>query len=201
MLAADNWCIKVNDRVYGPYTSNQLRKFAHEGRFAQTSLIAPAGGKEWRQAAQETSFATFFGSSSAQSSQKHAFGRAQPKANVVETHPKRRKTDHPAEKAPPKSARKESVSNFIVVFQVDGVAGNRIEPVLSAMGPTFKLAQNVWTVKCAYTAIGLRNSIAPFLRPQESVFVIDATNGRTCWQNYAPEPHAKISAAFIGAKH
>ncbi|MEZ5897612.1 MAG: DUF4339 domain-containing protein [Parvularculaceae bacterium] len=200
MLAVDNWCIKVNDRIYGPYTSNQLRKFAHEGRFAQTSLVAPAGGKEWRQAADETSFANFFGASPTDAGQQRSFGRARPKANVVETHPHRRSTDRPAGQASSKDARKESVSNFIVIFQVDSVAGNRIEPVLAAMGPTFRLAQNVWTVKCAYTAIGLRNSIAPFLRPQEAVFVIDATNGRTCWQNYAPEPHAKISAAFVGAK-
>jgi hypothetical protein len=47
------------------------------------------------------------------------------------------------------------------------------------------------------TAIGLRNLIAPMLSPTDPVFVVDADNGRACWQNYAPEAHAKISGAFM----
>ena len=61
MVAADNWCVKVDDRVYGPYSHQDLRKFAHEGRLAAWSLIAPAGGREWRKASDEPHFAAFFG--------------------------------------------------------------------------------------------------------------------------------------------
>ena len=70
-------------------------------------------------------------------------------------------------------------------------------PVLANLGPTFRLANNVWTVRCAMTAIGLRNLIAPMLTPTDPVFVVDADNGRACWQNYAPEAHAKISSTFM----
>jgi len=64
MLVADNWCVKVNDKVYGPYTSQQLRNFAHEGRLAAWSLIAPAGSRSWRKAQEESTFSSFFGSNS-----------------------------------------------------------------------------------------------------------------------------------------
>jgi hypothetical protein len=202
MLAADNWCIKVNERVYGPYTSNQLRKFAHEGRFGRTSLVSPAGGSEWREASQETSFAAFFGAAANDAAARtKAFGRARPKANVVERGSSKKSTDQFSAQSKSRAANEIETANFIVIFEVDGVAGNRVESVLSSMGPTFRLAQNVWTVNCAYTAIGLRNCIAPYLRPSESVFVVDATNGRTCWQNYSPEPHAKIAAAYTSVKN
>ena len=52
----------------------------------------------------------------------------------------------------------------------------------------------------ALTAIGVRNALAPFLRAHETLFVVDATNGRTSWQNYAPEAHSKITQAFVHAR-
>lgn len=61
MLAAENWCVKVDEKVYGPYTTPQMRKFAHEGRLASWSLISPAGNREWREARKESVFADFFG--------------------------------------------------------------------------------------------------------------------------------------------
>lgn len=184
-MFADNWCIKSNERVFGPYTSEQLRKFAHEGRFAATSLIAPAGSKDWREARAENTFASFFG----------VTPEAAPKSNE----PRRPRTfgqvnagSAPTEQTGP--------ANFVLVFDVVSAAASRIEPALQSLGNAFRLADNVWTVSCALTAIGVRNAITPYLRPNESLFVVDATNGRTSWTNYAPEAHSKISAAFVHGK-
>jgi hypothetical protein len=182
-MFADNWCLKANDRVFGPYTSEQLRKFAHEGRFSPTSLIAPAGSKDWREARAETAFSSFFGAAPAgkpaDPRRPRAFGQ------VGQNH-------SPAEHTGP--------ANFVLIFDVVSAAASRIEPALQSLGNAFRLADNVWTVNCALTAIGVRNAIAPYLRPNESLFVVDATNGRTSWQNYAPEAHSKISAAFVHGK-
>ena len=180
-MFADNWCLKTGDRVFGPYTSEQLRKFAHEGRFAPASLIAPAGSRDWREARHETAFASFFGTERAAGEPRRprAFGHA---ANNNTS------TEQPGP------------ANFVLVFDVVSAAASRIEPALQSLGSAFRLADNVWTVRCALTAIGVRNAIAPYLRPNESLFVIDATNGRTSWQNYAPEAHSKISAAFVHGK-
>ncbi len=182
-MFADNWCLKSNDRVFGPYTSEQLRKFAHEGRFAPSSLIAPAGSRDWREARAETAFSSFFGTTPAANSSEprrpRAFGQAQQNtASTEQTGP----------------------ANFVLIFDVVSAAASRIEPALQSLGGAFRLADNVWTVSCALTAIGVRNAIAPYLRPNESLFVVDATNGRTSWQNYAPEAHSKISAAFVHGK-
>lgn len=188
MLAADNWCVKVDDRVYGPYSSKQLRKFAHEGRLAASSLVAPAGSRNWRQAREETTFAAFFGEIA---------------AHKGATAPTFGKRDEPGDGASSSRARTEraaavdaGIANFVVVFDVVSAAASRVETAILSIGPAFRLAENVWTLSCDMTAIGVRNAIAPYLLPRESIFVVDASRGRSSWQNYAPETHAKIAAAW-----
>ncbi len=208
MLAADNWCVKVDDRVYGPYTSTQLRKFAHEGRLASWSLIAPAGGRTWREAKDERAFASFFGADPKRiSADAASFG----KRDIVIEEDKSPEASENAAPAP--LPRKSSparagaaqapdgaIANFVIIFDVVSAAASRAEAAVLSLGPAFRLADNVWTVSCELTAIGVRNAIAPYLLLRESIFVIDTTRGRSSWQNYAPETHAKISAAWTSLK-
>lgn len=209
MLAADNWCVKVNDRVYGPYTSTQLRKFAHEGRLAAWSLIAPAGGRTWREAKDERAFASFFGAAPrrAAADSAQAFGK---RDIVIEEEATKAEISETAAPAPPprKSAARPGVAiaadggvaNFVIIFDVVSAAASRAETAVMSLGPAFRIAENVWTVSCELTAIGVRNAIAPYLRARESIFVVDTTRGRSSWQNYSPEIHAKIAAAWVSAK-
>lgn len=195
MLAADNWCIKVNDKVYGPYSSKQLRKFAHEGRLASWSLIAPAGGRSWRRAEDVSAFSSFFrgeGQTSPEAKNptaggKPSFGRR----NIDEESAANGKT---ASRPDAKSQSMPSVSNFIIIFDVVSAAASRAEAAILSLGTGFRIADNVWTIACELTVIGVRNAIAPYLQPHESIFVVDASNGRTSWQNFPPELHAKLSA-------
>lgn len=206
MLAADNWCVKVDERVYGPYTSAQLRKFAHEGRLAGWSLIAPAGSRTWREARDERSFASFFGvEARAAVNGPPAFG----KRDAVEEEARKPETaDAPAPPtrktiAPRPGAAVASdgvIANFVVIFDVVNAAASRVEAAVLSLGPAFRIAENVWAVSCELTAVGVRNAVAPYLLPRESIFVVDTTRGRSSWQNYTPETHAKITAAWVGAK-
>lgn len=196
-MFADNWCIKSNERVYGPYSSRDLKKFVSEGRFAAWSLVAPAGSRDFKEAKAEPAFAQFFGLEAPAATS--GFGkRDTPAANDESDRaaPRRakplgRETRH----AP--STEQATLSNFVIVFDTVNAAASRVENALSSLGTAFRLAENVWSVTCPLTAIGVRNAISPFLRPYESLFVVDATNGRTSWQNYAPEAHAKISQAYV----
>lgn len=200
-MFADNWCIKSNERVYGPYSSRDLKKFANEGRFAAWSLVAPAGSRDWKEARLEPAFAQFFGIDTAADGAR-SFGKldrdaqalSRP-ANDADREP-RRARPLGAAKSPPTTEQIEP-ANFVIIFDVVNAAASRVENALSGLGASFRLAENVWSVNCALTAIGVRNALAPFLRPCETLFVIDATHGRTSWQNYAPEAHAKITQAYV----
>jgi len=192
MLAADNWCVKVGEKVYGPYSSQQMRKFAHEGRLASWSLISPAGSRAWCEAHEERAFSSFFGTGANGNDPKAAppsFGK---RAEFETSEPANNKA------ALDKSAvgEKIRVANFVIIFDVVSAAASRVEAAIMGLGPGIRIADNVWSVPCELTAVGVRNAIAPYLMPRESIFVIDATRGRSSWQNYAPEANAKITAAF-----
>ncbi|MHA7873260.1 MAG: DUF4339 domain-containing protein [Hyphococcus sp.] len=196
MLAADNWCVKVDEKIYGPYSSEQMRKYAHEGRVASTTLISPAGSRAWREAREEAAFASFFGfKHPANSNQKcdRAFGRCETRGS-----------SRPSEAHRPKKAGVEKPdiqpANFVLIFDVVNAAASRVGAAINSLGEAFRIADNVWTVNCELTAVGVRNAIAPYLAPHESLFVVDTTRGRTSWQNYAPELHAKLSAAYAAVR-
>lgn len=205
-MFADNWCIKSNERVYGPYSSRDLKKFAHEGRFAAWSLVAPAGSRDWKEARHEPVFAQFFGHA-APTRSRRGFGKLDLPADEL-TAPSIDAAQQPRRAQPAgNSARSNSLTeqlapaNFVIIFDAVNAAASRVENALSSLGTAFRLAENVWTVNCGLTAIGVRNALSAFLKPNETLFVIDATNGRTSWQNYAPEAHAKITKAFVHSKH
>jgi hypothetical protein len=210
-MFAENWCIKANDRVYGPYTSEQLRKFAHEGRFAAYTMIAPAGSRDWREARNEAAFSAFFGADMAPVRPSKTFGHldrsasdhaiAEPANSDDAARSPRRARPLGARARTIVAAEQAGPANFVLIFDVVNAAASRVETALASLGTAFRLADNVWTVNCQLTAIGVRNAIAPYLKPYESLFVIDATNGRTSWQNYPPEAHAKITQAFVHARH
>ncbi len=189
MLAADNWCVKVDDKVYGPYTSQQLRKFAHEGRLASWSLISPAGSRHWRPAVEEATFASFFGAAAkAEPAQKRRFGRRDAEEAAAGAKDKAARATHDGQ---------ASLANFVIIFDVASAAASRVETAVLTLGPGFRITDNVWTIACSLTATGVRNAIAPYLLPSESIFIVDTTKGRTAWQNFSPELHAKLTTAWL----
>lgn len=189
MLGAENWCVKVEEKVFGPYTTEQLRKYAHEGRLAAWSLISPAGSRAWREARAESTLANFFGadakvaqSDTAKSHAGRSFGK--------------RDQSHGDAASGPRTQQAPALANFLVVFEGAEGAASRLESAIRSLGRSFRVADNVWSVTCDLTAVGVRNALAPYLAPKEPIFVVDASRGRTSWQNYTPEAHAKISAAY-----
>lgn len=213
MLNADNWCVKVSGKVYGPYSSQQLQKFAHEGRIAEWSLVAPAGSKDWREAQAEGTFAKFFGVSRPRRAGEKAFGRRKDAADtpsskqtspagtaisLVEKSTGSSTARKPQQLDPHPSPAAASLgpSNFIIIFDIVSGAASRVEAAILGLGNGLRLADNVWSVNCELSAIGVRNTLAPYLRPRETLFVIDSAPGRTTWQNYPPQAHAKITELY-----
>ncbi|MFQ5564185.1 MAG: DUF4339 domain-containing protein [Parvularculaceae bacterium] len=183
MLAADNWCVRVDKKVYGPYSSSQLRKFVHEGRLAAWSLVSPAGSRAWREAREEPAIAELFEYSERSSH----FGRLKPNGDS-------REARRPPEFKPDINPAR---ANFIIIFDVVSASASRVEAAILSLGSAFRVADNVWTLQCELTAVGVRNALAPYLKPREPIFVVDATRGRTAWQNFTPELHAKLGAAWL----
>lgn len=203
MLSAENWHLKVKDKVYGPYTTRQMRKFAHQGRLASWSLISPAGSLAWREAVREPAFANLFSANSIPADPPEVIEKAFGKRAHETAAPANDSADDASIRIQTKRRRPAAdaaLANFIVVFDVVSAAASRVEAPILSLGPAFRIADNVWTVTCELTAIGVLNAIAPYLRSSEPIFVVDATRGRSAWRNYSPETASKISAAYLKAR-
>ena len=192
MLAAENWCVKVEDKIYGPYSSVQMRKYAHEGRLAPSSLIAPAGSRAWCEARKESAFASFFGAAyrpNKKSPEERVFGKRDTADANAENDNKNTN-----------AASNADVANFVIIFDVVCATASRVEAAVLSLGNAFRISDNVWSVTSELTAVGVRNALAPYLTPRESIFVVDATRGRSSWQNYAAPIQAKITAAYTAPR-
>lgn len=175
MLATDNWCIKVDQRIYGPYTQDQMAGFAAEGRLSGQSLVSPAGGNAWREARQYPPLSAMLGG---RQTAPRTFGKAG-KAG-----------DHavPAE---------GSEANIIVIFDVTAGTAGRVDHLMRQLGTGFRITDNVWVVRTTQSALGVKNAIAPHLDVREPMFVVDASRGRTSWHNFVPELHSKLTKAWV----
>ena len=200
MAIREEWCIKVNDRVYGPYQAQELRQFAREGRLAAWSIISRKGVNNWRKAKDERSFASFFENIDTQqdpaqsSAGARAFGR---RFDAVEE-----TTASPSQNSAQKN---EPIQNgmrdkkFIVIFDVVSGAAGRLAPAITRLGPAFRMGDNVWHLTTALTATGVHTALAPHLQRHESIFVVEANRQNVSWSNFGPEVQAKMSAAWNSA--
>ncbi|GGD07079.1 DUF4339 domain-containing protein [Aquisalinus flavus] len=177
MLSTDNWCIKVAERVYGPYSTDQLETFAEQGRLGPQSLVAPAGGKMWRAAKQYPNIAEILEGGRTETITAEQVARS--------IHKK------PGEREDPE------IANFLVIFDVVSGAASRLEHVIRNLGPAFRVTDNVWAVSSDQTLMGLKNLLTPHLQVREPVFIVDSTRGRSIWQNFPPEQHSKMIKAWL----
>ena len=92
-----------------------------------------------------------------------------------------------------------AIANFIIIFDVTSGTAGRIENVLRQIGTAFRVTDNVWCLASAHTALGVKNAIVPHISVREPVFVIDCSRGRTSWQNFTPELHARLTKAWVAA--
>lgn len=176
MLSTDNWCLKVAEKVYGPYTTDQLEAFAREGRLSAQSMIAPAGGKNWRPAKNYPNILRILEGKTT-SRKTTAFGKQTPGTDSA-------------------VLADGEIANFILVFDVVSGAASRLEHIIRNIGPAFRLTDNVWTVASTQSVMGIKNTIAPHLQVREPVLVVDASRGRTAWQNFVPELHSRLTKAL-----
>lgn len=176
MLATENWCIRVSDKTYGPYTQDQMAVFAREGRLSGQSMVSPAGGRNWREARHYPALARFL---EKPVDGLRAFGRATDRQ------------DAPAERAD------HDAVNILLVFDPGVGTAGRVDPYVKALGPAFRVVENVWCVTAQTSATGVRNALMPHLHPTEPMMIVDCTRGRTTWHNCSPEIHARLTKAWV----
>ncbi len=173
---AMTWFVKVDGRVYGPYTAAQMKAFIGEGRIAGHSEVCETREGDWRQAEAVDQFNAWL--------------------EEARQGPARRRSEDVDARA----------ANFVVIGEIDGagladfevVLGEYgdIEPISRAKSENDAFVRCVWLVRASATASMLRNELSHALGRDDRLLVVDASRDRTAWFNLGREADQRIRALW-----
>ncbi len=159
---AMSWFVKVDGRVYGPYTGAQMRAFVGEGRIAAHSIVSQSREDGWENAANVAQFKLWLDEA------RRSPGQKRPAPTDTRT------------------------ANFVVVATLgaDSLAG--FEAALKDFGDAENIAPGVWLLRAPATAATLRNELSHLLARDDRLIVVDASRDRTAWFNFGRETDQRI---------
>ncbi|HLY07510.1 MAG TPA: DUF4339 domain-containing protein [Rhizomicrobium sp.] len=170
-----SWTISVAGQIYGPYSTEQMRAFAAEGRLARQSLVAPAGKTEYGHAVDQPELAPIFQPSMARNEgavaqplqrETREFGRADPGNGEI--------------------------SHMLIVADLKSGSIAKLEEEIAAFGQSIAILPQAWLLTSTASANAVRNRLVQRLGKLDVLFVADASNDKAAWFNFGPEVDARI---------
>jgi hypothetical protein len=173
------WTIKANDRSYGPYTLEQMRSFAAEGRLAAHSLVGRGTETQHRPASEDPDLALLFRPSqpvlSQPVAQRPVFFTAE--GDIGQARPESQST---------------SYSRFIIMAEMKSRSIAGLEEEIYKCGQATALMPQAWLLSSEMTINALRNALVQKLGRIDMLFIVDAARNKAAWFNYGPEADSRI---------
>jgi hypothetical protein len=172
----DSWTISVNGHSYGPYTAEQMRAFAAEGRLAAHSLVSREGEERYQPASADSALAVLFQTpapakpalpSADDDAAPQTFGRHEEEKTAARTH-------------------------YIVVADMKVRSISGLEEEIFKCGPAYPIMPQAWVLSSEMSLNALRNLLVQKLGKLDTLFVADTTHDKAAWFNYAPEGESRI---------
>ena len=163
---AMSWFVKVESRVYGPYTPVQMSSFVSEGRIAAHSQISKFRDRDWMTASEAPDYAGWAG-----------------EAN---------NTPAPEKRTTP-GAR---TANFVIIAEIRSENGAEFTAALSSYGELEPITSGVWLLRGQTTAGVLRNELSHVLDREDKLMIVDASRDRSAWFNLGRDADTNIRALW-----
>ena len=157
-----SWFVKVEGRVYGPYTPAQMRAFVGEGRIAAHSQISAQKDDGWTNASDIEEFSGWLSENNG--------------APV-------------AEKRVTPGARP---ANFVIITEIHSDNGPDFQNALAAYGELEQITHGVWLLRGPTTSAVLRNELSHVLDRDDRLLIIDASHDRAAWFNLGRDADQNI---------
>jgi hypothetical protein len=170
---ASTWTIKANGSCYGPYTLDQLRTYAAEGRLAAHSLVARAGETEHRPASEDDELAVLF--------------RPAPQRPVFFT--------AEGDLGSQNFGRNETAGtagHFIIIADMKSRSISGVEEEVFKCGQAFAIMPQAWLLSSDMSINAIRNALVQKLGRIDMLFIVDASRDKGAWFNYGPEADSRI---------
>jgi hypothetical protein len=150
-----------------------MAAYAAEGRLAPQSLVAREGEIEFRLAGEDSALADLFANGDqvlakpAELRFGGAFGRKE-------------------------EGQKGERSQLVVIADMKSGSISGLEEQIHKLGQAYGLLPQVWLLRTDQSANSVRNHLVQFMGKLDILFVVDASNNKTAWFNFGPEPEARI---------
>jgi len=183
------WIINVAGRAYGPYSTEQMRTFAHEGRVVNDSLVARAGETEFRTVGEEPSLAQIFGAA-----------RSTHIAEALQNREQKRQPAFGRQDDEDRDGGRRENCHLVVMADMKSRSISGLEEEMHKLGLTVQLLPQVWLLSTEATANAVRNTLIQQLGKLDVLFVLDATRDKAAWFNFGPELDTRIRRFWAKAK-
>ena len=172
----DSWTISANGHSYGPYTAEQMRAFAAEGRLAAHSLVAREGEERYQPASADSALAVLF----------------QPAAAAKSALPTAENDAAPQTFGRNEQEKTSARTHYIVVADMKVRSISALEEEIFKCGPAYPIMPQAWVLSSEMSLNALRNLLVQKLGKLDTLFVADTTHDKAAWFNYAPEGESRI---------
>lgn len=173
---ASTWIIKANERCFGPYTLEQMRSFAAEGRLALHSLVSPGTGIPFVPVCDVAELAALFAAPQA-AAQRPVFFTAE--GDLGATYATR-------------TAEVPVQSRYVIMAEMKSRSIAGLEQEINRCGPAIQLMPQAWLLTSEMTINAIRNNLIQCLGRLDMLFIADTTNNKAAWFNYGPENDSRI---------
>lgn len=174
---AGTWTLSAEGRIYGPYTFDQMRTFAAEGRLAAHSLVAHSGDPLYRPASDDSALREIFATEA----------KPAPVAVAEPLHP-----EEPARFGKSDADGKPERARFLIVADMKSRSVAGLEEEIFNLGPAYGLMPQAWIVSTTLSVSAVRNTLVQKLGKLDVLFVVDTTHNKAAWFNFGPESEARI---------
>jgi hypothetical protein len=187
---SETWTINVDNRIYGPYTAEQMRAFHAEGRLAQYSLVARDGDDKFHPAGEDAGLAELF-SSDVQAAEQTAEPAAEP---TPEPEPQ---VQTPAQPEPhrfgsqPESGVGER-SRFVIISDMKSGSIASLEEEIFKLGHAFRFMPLAWVLTSEASLNTIRHALMQKLGKLDTIFIVDTVHDRAAWFNFGPEADIRV---------
>jgi len=174
----DTWTISANGHTYGPYTVEQMRVFAAEGRLASHSQVAREGGDQFHPASADGELAALF-RAVAPTPARPVFFTAE--GDAVQQNFGRNEDEKAGER-----------THYVIVADMKSRSISGLEEEIFNFGPAYPIMPQGWILATEMSLNEVRNALVKKLGKLDTLFVVDATHDKAAWFNFGPEAETRF---------
>jgi hypothetical protein len=175
---SETWTISAGNRVYGPYTAEQMLAFHAEGRLATHSLVARAGEEQFRPASEDPELALLFPA-------------ALPVESMTQT-PEPQLAPEPRRFGQETEAGVGERSRFVIIADMKSGSISALEEEIFNLGHAFRFMPQAWVLTSEASLNTIRHALMQKLGKLDTIFIVDTVHDRAAWFNFGPEADIRV---------